>query len=603
LKAKPVYLDFLNREASRAVGRERRQEVDVDILRTFCLTLPSGFSANIAQMAEYGAEKPQLFEKIMKLISAGIIDATSSAGTMDEFLDDHQQRYSHVPKRYPFYYERSSELEGLRLGTRNEFSMTNRLGQHLLNYETRQFPFDFSRASANDQRDFERGHDALVKKLMSRDDLAITRDLLETPRGGADLAPQQIAATTRIFSALYMKIYADNRSLAICTGIPDFSYREDISGFPSFDYPILRRAIVSLGGQDILRASPIEAIIDAYKSQDHLRFAYYLEGYLDSAYESLRSKINDPGSLSSFRAMFDQFFVRELDNQVPMSSEDLGGFFRQSTMKLLASGNKVAQKDRAFLKKWSDYVPEPTKGLIVITTATDSEDTALFAALEQHGFQRSMTLSTGQGFAQEFCLGLVHRIVHIRTRAGSFGVNSAGGTLPPALNHLNAKFVISAGICFGLQPKKYDYGKQELGDVLIASDIQDYETVRQGETVKQRGEKLPASPGLLTAARLAKDQIDQSKFRVFEGTVLSGQKLVDDAEFAANLRKTFSEAIGGEMEGNALATSSIYEKRDWVLIKGICDWGMNKGDGAHEIAANRACQLAVKAALIVLTSE
>lgn len=603
MKAKPVYLDFLNREASRAVGRERRQDIDVDILRTFCLTLPSGFSANIAQMAEYGSEKPQLFETIMKLISAGIIDATSSAGTIGEFIGDHQQRYSHVPTRYPFYFERSSELESVRLGTRNEFSMTNRLGQHLLAYESSKFPFDFSRASRNDQLNFENGHKALIKTLMNRDDLAITRDLLETGRGGTVMKPQEIAATTRIFSALYMKIYADNRGLATSTGIPDFSYQEDTSGFPSFDYLILRRAIVLLGGEKILRVSPLETIIEAYRSPEHHRFAYYLEGYLEAVSASLSGKINDPSSLGSFRAMFEQFFVRELDNQKITSPNSINDFFYQSTMRLVSSAQKVASKDNIFSKKWSDYVTEPTKGLIVITTATDSEDTALFTALEQQGFKKSKVLAVGQGFAQEFSLGLTHRIVHIRTKAGSLGVNSAGGILPPALKHLDASYVISAGICFGLQPKKYKLGKQELGDVLIASEIQDYETNRQGKEVIPRGQKLPASTSLLSAARLAKDQTDHPDFQVIEGVVLSGQKLVDDEDFAKNLRTTFPEAIGGEMEGNALATASVHEKRDWVLIKGICDWGMNKGDGAHEMAANRACQLAVKTALIVLTSE
>ena len=176
--------------------------------------------------------------------------------------------------------------------------------------------------------------------------------------------------------------------------------------------------------------------------------------------------------------------------------------------------------------------------------------------------------------------------------------------IPPTLNYLNAKFVISAGICFGLKPKKYNVGQQEFGDVLIAAEIQDYETNRQGsEKISTRGDKLPAGPGLLGAARIAKDQTDRSDFKVYEGMVLSGQKLVDDPSFIQDLRSMFPEALGGEMEGNAIATSSIYEGRQWILIKGICDWGMNKDDSSQGLAAERACQLAVKTAKILMTSE
>lgn len=536
-------------------------------------------------------------------MSAGIIDATSSAATIDEFIGDHQNIYSHVPTRYPFYFERASELEGVRLGTHNDFSMTRSLVSHLINYEPQKFQFDLVRANVNDQAYFESGHGALVKKLMDRDNLAITRDLLETSRGGIHMKAQEISSTTRIFSALYMKIYAEKQGLATCTGIPDFPYKEDPSGFPSFDYPILKRAIISLGGSDILRASPLESIISEYKSQQHLRFAYCLEGYLEAVFSSLKSKVNEPTALASIRALFEQFFIRELSNQGGDLPKTVNDFFLRSRMRLLASAEKLAVKDPNFSKKWSEYMPEPTKGLVVITTATDSEDTALFSALAQQGFQRSRVLETGQSVAQEYTSSLMHRLVHIRTRAGSFGVNSAGGVLPPALNALNAKYVISAGICFGLQPQEFNFGKQQLGDVLIASEIQDYETNRQGAEIRVRGEKSSAGPALLAAARIAKDQTDRTDFTVSEGMILSGQKLVDDPEFVANLRKTFPEAIGGEMEGNALATANAYEGRQWILIKAICDWGMNKGDGSHKLAADRACQLAVKTAQIIMTSE
>lgn len=164
MKARPVFLDFINREAGRAIGQARNENVDVDILRTLIIGLPYGFSANISQLTEYSSERPELFKLLTKLMAANVIDVTSSSGSMDEFLGDMQTRYSHVPKRYPFYYGRSKELEQIELGSRNDLSMTRVLGQNLLNYEPDSFQFDLNRANMLDKRAFDQGYGSLASR-------------------------------------------------------------------------------------------------------------------------------------------------------------------------------------------------------------------------------------------------------------------------------------------------------------------------------------------------------------------------------------------------------------------------------------------------------
>jgi nucleoside phosphorylase len=193
--------------------------------------------------------------------------------------------------------------------------------------------------------------------------------------------------------------------------------------------------------------------------------------------------------------------------------------------------------------------------------------------------------------------------VHITTSAGSLGANSAGGVLGPAIRHLGTDFVISAGICFGLKPAQKGAGKQNLGDVVFSSHLQDYETVRLGEQIVPRGERLPAGQALLQAARIARDQTDRSEFRVEEGLFLSGQKLVDNEKFVFDLRAQYPEALAGEMEGNAVAAACHTAGVQWIVVKAICDWGMEKEDGWQEIAATRACRLALDTAMIVLSGE
>lgn len=600
---KPVFLDFLNREAARAIGRERDENIDLEIIRILTVALPYRFSANISQITEYGNARPRLFSELIKLINAKVIDATSTSATLDEFIADRQARYLHVPDRYPFYFKHSDVLESVWLGSRNSFSMTDDLSRIISGYSSDHFDFELVRANPGDKPHFESSLKATVIKILNRDDLAITRDLLESNRGGATLTPQGIAATTRAISAIYMKNYAEQRGLATCTGIPDFNFREVEQYFPRYDFPLIRRLVQSLGGVPLIFAANTEEILALYGTPEHEHFGYYLGAFLESVAATVRSRANQPDDLASLRTLFHQVFIRELDGNREAQPQTLKEFYTIGQRRLLAAGERIASKDVLFGKEWRDLVPAKMTGLVAITTATDREDTVLFKCLEEHGFSSSRLLRVGDGVVQEFVRGITQRIVHIRTSAGSMGVNSAGMVLPHVLQELDVKYLVSAGICFGLKPFKDGKEYQKLGDVLIATHIQDYETKRKGEKEIPRGERTSASPGILQATRIARTQTTGIGYQISEGIMLSGQILVDDEQTVKELREAFPEAIGGEMEGNAVAGASIYKGRQWILIKGICDWGFDKKDGSQSIAAERACSLAVKAIINLLDAE
>jgi nucleoside phosphorylase len=479
--------------------------------------------------------------------------------------------------------------------------MTTDLANLLTAYTPSEFDFHATRMNPQDKLDFEAGHRATVKKILDREDLAITRDLLESKRGGQDLTPQQLLATTRVISALYMKNYAIRRGLATCTGIPSFPYREVTECFPTFDYPLLRRTIVALGGEEFLVRRPLEEIIAGYSSQQHKLFSYHLEAFLEASACYLKTKSNHPDSLSSMRALFEQFFFKlaERTRSVPISLVD---FYAEGSAILATVGTEIANKNAVFAGEWRKYMPEASMGLVAITTATDSEDKALFAELKAQGFTKVRTIRAGENFVQEYSRGVGQRIVHLRTGAGSLGVLSAGSILPDVLRELSPDYLISAGICFGLKPLKDGEPFQKLGDVVCATSIHDYETVRQGNEVELRGNLLPVGPNILQATRIARSQLGKVKYRFFEGQVVSGQKLVDSEEFVESLRARFPAALAGEMEGNAVASTSIYKGWQWILIKGICDWGMNKDDSWQAVAAERACRLAVATAMVLLTT-
>jgi nucleoside phosphorylase len=77
---------------------------------------------------------------------------------------------------------------------------------------------------------------------------------------------------------------------------------------------------------------------------------------------------------------------------------------------------------------------------------------------------------------------------------------------------------------------------------------------------------------------------------------------VDNLDYREHLKNLHAEAIGGEMEGIGLYVSAYRQKVDWILVKGICDWGHEKNRGDKNInqrIAAKSAATVVKAALDV----
>jgi len=143
--------------------------------------------------------------------------------------------------------------------------------------------------------------------------------------------------------------------------------------------------------------------------------------------------------------------------------------------------------------------------------------------------------------------------------------------------------------------------------VLVSTQIQDYELGRLNSdgTLTPRGDK-PSSSDILRNRFRQTDTTEKRRNKdwpkVSFGLVLSGQKLVDNLDYRESLKALFSEAIGGDMEGVGVYVSAYGAKVDWIVVKGICDWGYKKDlankDVWQKVAAKNAARV-LKAALNV----
>ena len=235
------------------------------------------------------------------------------------------------------------------------------------------------------------------------------------------------------------------------------------------------------------------------------------------------------------------------------------------------------------------------KGQYLIVTATDVEDQVLHKLLDERSFSAPVIVSEERFSYVERFRSDVGRIFHLRTSAGSGGASGSYIMGKNAIECLKPKYVISVGICFGLQQKR-----QALGDVVISEMVHDYEKQRVSkDRPEDRGATRESSPQLLSRARA--NMIIWTKAKIHVGTVLSGEKLVDDEEFRERLLKLQPPAIAGEMEASGLSAVCHEMRKHFIMVKGICDWGMNKEKDRQEEAASNACAFALDALVVAET--
>lgn len=232
--------------------------------------------------------------------------------------------------------------------------------------------------------------------------------------------------------------------------------------------------------------------------------------------------------------------------------------------------------------------------IIVLVTVNDNETHALLDAFLGEG-KVPVQITKGGVTYNELGIHGCHRIINTICEMGAGGIGASQQRTRQAIDHWKPRAIIAVGIAFGL-----DENKQSIGDVLVSTQIQDYELGRLNEdgTLTPRGDKPSSADTLRNRLRLTdtmkrRSHSDWPKVRF--GLVLSGPKLVDNLDYRESLKALFPEAIGGEMEGVGVYVGASEAKVDWIVVKAICDWGHNKKraekDAWQQLAAKNAVRV------------
>lgn len=239
-----------------------------------------------------------------------------------------------------------------------------------------------------------------------------------------------------------------------------------------------------------------------------------------------------------------------------------------------------------------DSIDVSNRPQVALLVATDVERNAVFRKLKPPaGSSRVLEVFHGNNTYYVGKLGLTE-IVMCKCTAGISGRDSAQNVTTEIIQDWDAVAIIMVGISFGRDPNK-----QNIGDVLISSKVVPYEPQRVGKVVIHRGNET--SSGIVLLNRFSNlrgwkfNRPDGNPVEYRVGAILSGEKLVDDPQFKASLFKEYPEAIGGEMEGAGIASAAERNRREWIVVKSICDWGDGtKVDDHQDFAAASSVDLA-----------
>lgn len=179
----------------------------------------------------------------------------------------------------------------------------------------------------------------------------------------------------------------------------------------------------------------------------------------------------------------------------------------------------------------------------------------------------------------------------VKCQMGQGGVGGSILTLEESIRILTPDFVIMGGIAWGANKKK-----QNIGDLIISTQVWDYdiERVNPDGSVTPRGPISPSSARLVQMFEVVCASVEN--YSINFGLVASGSELLDNKEYVEGLKVEQPELIGGDMESAGMASVCSRKNVDWILVKGICDWGYNKNSHKKEyqqIAATNSAEAIV----------
>lgn len=560
-----IYLHFLDRELRLSVGSSPTEsDILFGIFTATCLA-PGRLFCAYSHLWESAALLADGMSLLETMVSSGVLVPASDYLSADEFLASRQTLYEHDARRYPFYFELAGPTP-----TNIQPSYRTSLGatRFLQSYLSQPLAAAVLASSANRVDDICR---VLDTGLIQREGRAITGTLF-TDIAESDTAV--LAVVRRAISYGYASHYLSECGADISTSFKGLSVYDALSSaFPLYDIQLFDYLLNVAGRKRWRNSSPLVLLERAIAVRDTPEHAMFVAGWR-SLVSSCRRSANRAAAQPAVGTIAAELARRSAKAKPKPAKgfvlEELGYIVH---ILRLAGGADECEGPLV----GGTMEEQERKALILV--ATDREWDALNEIRANHGLvMRAYPLAQLASWDMGRAYGW--HVFAVRSEMGTQGAGATTLVAEEALRRIAPDVVLMPGIAFGLKQDE-----QQLEDLLVSRWVVDYETCKVTPTgIFERGPRYEASVELLSKARL---QAAGDK-RVHFGEVICGCKLVNRRDIVSGLRQRFPEAIGGEMEGIGLASACHRRKVDWLLVKGICDWGFDKDDKHQLAAAKRA---------------
>lgn len=231
------------------------------------------------------------------------------------------------------------------------------------------------------------------------------------------------------------------------------------------------------------------------------------------------------------------------------------------------------------------------KPLIALAVVNDIEKKAVLSSLKS--FPKTHRKYKVVHNKQTYYLGMFgfYPSVVVQSGMGIDGPMDATLTIHETIQTWKINVVIAIGVAMGLKQ-----GKHHFGDVLVSQTIQNYNKNKvipksQINRSVRPMSSIPLCDRFKNCSNWQYYDENDRKCNVHLGLIITGGSVVNAPKLAHQLSKKYPDAIGNEMEASGVWAASEREDVHWIVVKGICDWGMEKTDDYQPLAASAAVSL------------
>lgn len=565
---KSVLLHFINRDIRESTHCKLLDD-DIEKIVFLSLFMSPIIYAELTFEIESKEDIPHTIRYLKKLNDLDIVTAISCTNSLEELIVSRRNLYKFDEERYPFYFKDDSELffpKGILI---IDSSTTAFIEDGLRRNHIYQEHLDHCKT------DMDLLNYIVTQRLGILDKQALTIrsfDLIfeNLRNSGVDSIIVSSARNVmgRELSQLHNKKYLESTFSSIIKNIPYIHIYDGIDNESIYDYQIYHSILEPVFSG--YTRNELEEKLIYWKSDEIFNdiinklysFVINLQYIFKEEYSLLNSQVRSKRIVNYINEK-----KRDIRHSygVFLTNEDILRYLCMFEKKLHISERMEAGVNTLFMEK------EITKK-ILLPVANMNEFRSIISIAEEYGFPLHRQVIGNNTF--HIHIGEDFSLYIVKCEAGSLGSAASILTLTDAITNINIDTIIFSGIAFGNYTKRNE--KQNIGDILVSKQLWNYESGKVDDNYISRGDKCSATPWLLD--RFQNSALKWEASEIHFGVIASGEKLVNSEEFVMKLMNQEPELIGGEMEGVGLVSVAERYRKDWILIKGISDWGVGKTD-------------------------